>query len=547
MHRSRAPARLVARAAGPALALILAACAASDVGEPPEGAARGSDAPAQVTPALRARVARGEPQRVLAVLDGSPSAADAVLDALGARRAAARRFRSAPVVAMTVADEGTLDALAAVKGVARVVPDEPHAHALSSSLPLIGQPAALAAGHDGGGTSVAVLDTGCDWTRAAFGACSAPGAAGCKVAFAKDFADEDGAPDAHGHGTNVSAIVLGVAPATKILALDVFEGEVAWSSDILAAMDWVLEHRVEYGIAAVNMSLGGARYDAPCSGSVLATAIASARAVGVLSAVAAGNDGWTSELSHPACAPAALSVGAVYDRDLGSITYSKCSDPVTSADRVTCFSNGAPFLQLLAPGALITAGGYTMAGTSQAAPHVAGAVALLRAAFPGESADQIAQRLVSSGKSVVDPRSGQATPRVDVAAALAACVPEVTPRSLEVDATTGSATLAVGIGPGCAWTLEGASDWLSAAPSAGKGSGPVSISWEANAGAQRVAIVTVAGLPVEIVQRAAPPQPPPPAPSSSGPSLDGRGYARAIGRRAAGVGRPAAVVRALSD
>ncbi len=42
----------------------------------------------------------------------------------------------------------------------------------------------------------------------------------------------------------------------------------------------------------------------------------------------------------------------------------KCSDPTTAADKVACFSNGGSLVTLLAPGAMITAGGYTMGGTS---------------------------------------------------------------------------------------------------------------------------------------------------------------------------------------
>jgi hypothetical protein len=85
---------------------------------------------------------------------------------------------------------------------------------------------------------------------------------------------------------------------------------------------------------------------------------------------------------------------------------------------VTCFSNSANYLSLLAPGALITAAGSTLGGTSQASPHVAAAVAILRGARPSESLAATLNRLTSTGVSITDARNGQSFPRIDVLTAL---------------------------------------------------------------------------------------------------------------------------------
>ncbi|MET0340064.1 MAG: S8 family serine peptidase [Polyangiales bacterium] len=330
------------------------------------------------------------------------------------------QYQHLPLLLLHVKTPEALEALAARPEVLRIHEDRRFEHHLTRSLAQIRQPAALAAGKGGAGTSVVVLDTGCDFTRADFGSCSAPGAPGCKVAHAADFAANDGSRDDHGHGTNVSAIVLGVAPSTKIIALDVFAGGGAMSNVILQAIDWSIQNRAKYNIVALNMSLGSGSNTASCSNDVFASAVANARASGILAAVASGNNGYSNAISSPACVPAAISVGAVYSISGGNASYaSGCKDTNTQVDQITCFSNSSSFLSMLAPGATISAGGYAMAGTSQAAPHVAGALAVLRSAFPTEAVSDTVARLVNNGPELTDPRNKVKKRRLDLQAALA--------------------------------------------------------------------------------------------------------------------------------
>ena len=156
-------------------------------------------------------------------------------------------------------------------------------------------------GFAGAGTSVAVLDTGLDYKRAAFGPCTAPAtpADTCRVVHVQDFARSDNTlDDSVLHGTNVAGIVATVAPGTKLIGLDVFDGDGAYTSDIVNAINWVVANKAKYNIAAMNMSFGSTGFSNCTTGS-MAAAIATARSAGILSAVASGNSGSTT-LDYPA-------------------------------------------------------------------------------------------------------------------------------------------------------------------------------------------------------------------------------------------------------
>jgi len=329
-----------------------------------------------------------------------------------------KAYSHLPLSKIRIKNARALTRLTANPDVEAIYPDTPQVAFLSQTLPFIHQPQAAASGYLGAGTSVAVIDTGVNYADAAFG-CTSPGVpAGCRVVYAQDFAASDGLPDAHGHGTNVAAIVAGVAPGTKIIALDVFTGSYAYTSDIISAINWVIANKATYNIVAANFSLGSGAYSTLVTQSAFYAPVSNLRAAGIVPVAASGNSAYTSQLSVPAAISGMVSVGAVYDSNIGYLGYGACTDATTAADKVTCFSNSASFLTLLAPGAQVSAGGYTFFGTSQAAPHVAGAVAVLKGAFPGDSVDQTVTRL-QNGPSTTDARNGIAKPRVDLAASLA--------------------------------------------------------------------------------------------------------------------------------
>lgn len=344
-----------------------------------------------------------------------------------------RGFSHLPMMGLRIKNRSALDKLLAHAEVVTVFPDKPHKAVLTQSLPLVGQSSvANVMGRTGANTTVAVLDTGGLYTRSEFGNCTAVGVpSSCKVVAAQDFAYPDDILDDNGsgaqgigHGTEVAATVAGVAPSARFALLDVFDGTDAWSVDIIDAINWSIANKDMYSIAAINMSLGdGTRNTVACTKSSgvganpFVTPIRAARNAGIVVVIASGNDGYSNGLASPACVPESLSVGSVYDANLGGIAWSVCTDATTTADKVACYSNSASFLDLLAPGSAITVAGNTVHGTSFAAPMAAGAVAVLKSAYPSETPAQIEARLTGNGVPVTDIRNALSKPRLNLLAA----------------------------------------------------------------------------------------------------------------------------------
>lgn len=339
-----------------------------------------------------------------------------------------RDFEYLPSMLVEIDDEAALLRLVNDPEVAKVVANRrvPASVLDSESSVLVRQRDAAAAGHTGAGTVVAVIDSGVDYRHPDLGSCVSPGVGtSCRVAMTVEVAADDGVLDDTGHGTNVSAIVVGMAPLTSIYAYDVFEYDAAalqpmaaWEDINWAMSDVIARAGQGAPIVAVNLSLGGGHYASACDDGI---GFATARAVGVLPVVAAGNDTYTTGIAWPACSPSALSVGAVYDATGVYGRHNNCWDATTAPDKVVCFSNSGPPLKMLAPGSAITGGGWIMSGTSQATPHVAGATALLAAFNRTAGPNGWEAALVRYGTPVVD-RDGVRRNRLDVVAALNALV-----------------------------------------------------------------------------------------------------------------------------
>ncbi|MEV4642138.1 S8 family serine peptidase [Actinoplanes sp. NPDC049548] len=336
-------------------------------------------------------------------------------------------FGAFPVELVRLSSKDDLRKLAADPDVASVSSPRSYTDTGKDDLKLIKQPEVVKKGDDGEGTAVAVLDSGVDYTRSksVFGKC--PGA-GCAVVDEHEFAPDDHKRDDGGHGTNVASLVLRVAPKTKIIAGDVFDGKGATDETVIQGIQYVADHAAEHNVKALNLSLGKATHEtAECTGSPFTPIFQTLIDLGVQPVVSAGNDGtvdgkYVDGVGEPACVPGAFVVGAVYDGKFKNQAFEPCTDSRTVPDQVTCFSQGGALVDLLAPGSKESGGKgiEEMSGTSQAAPHVSGAIAALASGDPADSASTIAATLAATGHPVTDARTGVAYPRLDMAAARAA-------------------------------------------------------------------------------------------------------------------------------
>ncbi len=368
---------------------------------------------------------------------------------------------------------------------------------LYESTALIGSTTVNTLGYDGTGTTVAILDTGvssthpflagkvvdeaCFSTYSLFDGSYSLCPSG--VSYSTSFGS--GSPCSAFtisiyclHGTHVAGIVsgvrvtspkgslVGVAPGSQIISIKVFSALnsiinsdicgttstgyclVAYSSDILRALDWVYINRTRIWwntLAAVNLSLGSDNFATACNSSPHKAYIDQLRLAGIATIVASGNDSLTNGLSEPACVSSAISVGA-------STTNSALSDVhhPQNSDEIAFFSNapsgsmntpdasGDRLLDFVAPGFSIYSSvtnpldSYSsLYGTSMAAPHVAGAWAILKGINPSASVSSISSTLRNSGIPITDNRTLNtfSVPRISLPQAVVEALASVTPTS----------------------------------------------------------------------------------------------------------------------
>lgn len=254
----------------------------------------------------------------------------------------------------------------------------------------------------GAGLTVAVLDTGLRTTHIDF-----TGRIPIQRNFTADNGgDPDDASDGNGHGTNVGGIIVasgihtGIAPDASIIPMKVLANSGGGSFEAVRdALNWIIDNQATHRISVVSLSLGDSQNytsDTDFKDHEVQKAISKLRELRIPVVVAAGNEYFKFKLqgmSFPAILRETISVGAVFDANVGSRSYqSGASASSTAADRITPFSQRLhesvetrTRIDIFAPGAPITSSGIesdrgesVQDGTSQATPVVSGVLLLMQ-------------------------------------------------------------------------------------------------------------------------------------------------------------------------
>ncbi|MCZ6583195.1 MAG: S8 family serine peptidase [Thaumarchaeota archaeon] len=390
-------------------------------------------------------------------------------------------FKYIPSIAMTI-DVATLEFLQASPRVRSVTEDIAVFPALALSIPVIGADKAWDLGFSGQGQTVAVLDTGVESSHtmlsgkvvdeACYSTTSSPNSSTllCPNGSNQQIGPGAAAPCAGicSHGTHVAGIAAGgeffsgpvkyegVAKDSNVIAIQVFskfEGRaqcdpfgIGWPdpcvksyrSDQMKGLERVYDLRNTYDISSVNLSLGGGKYFSSCDtvSSAYKNIVDQLRSVNIPSIIASGNDGYTDAISFPACISSAISVGGTDNND---VLYVR--------------SNNANFLDLVAPGVSIRSSipGDNLQykrGTSMAAPHVAGAWAVMKSADPSASIQDVLNSLKTTGVDVVDTRpgsTGSTYKRIQLDSALCDLDPAICPlRGFDISANPDQLSMSKG-------------------------------------------------------------------------------------------------------
>jgi serine protease AprX len=303
------------------------------------------------------------------------------------------------------ATSAAIDALARNPDVLSITPDDipiiPDTGAPEPNIALINAPSVWNQGYSGQGVVVANMDSGVDLTHPDLAARWRGGG----NSWFDPYGQHATPVDLSGHGTWTMGIMVagdaggtsvGVAPGARWIAVKIYNDRGgSTSTAIHQGFQWLLDPDGDPNTPDAPQVVNNSwSYGNPGCYLDFEPDLEALHAAGILPVFAAGNGGPNSNTSYsPANNPAAFAVGATNNND-HIYAYS-------SRGPTTCGGSSGPFPELVAPGVNIRTtdlyGSYTTnSGTSLAAPHVAGGLAMLLSAYPNLSAADQESALIHS-------------------------------------------------------------------------------------------------------------------------------------------------------
>jgi serine protease AprX len=348
--------------------------------------------------------------------------------------------------------QGRLDVLNAARGVEWAVPDrrlrlladeydaKSDIGSMYNTASIVGAQSTWKSGITGRGVDVALIDSGVTAVTGLEGRV----VNGADLSFESQ-RDETRYVDTFGHGTHMAGIIagrdrsitedygrdssfFGIAPESRIVSVKVADAHgVTDVSQVLAAIDWVVQHRTDNGmnIRVLNLSFGtdssqDYRIDP------LAFAVEVAWRKGIVVVASAGNGGHsTTRLADPAYDPYVLAVGAAdphgtIDSDddvvaaFSSAGIDRTPDLVAPGRSIQSLRVPGSTIDQAYPSARLGTRFFRGSGTSQAAAVVSGAAALVAQQRPDATPDQIKALLQTSARPLAEPASLQGAGELNV-------------------------------------------------------------------------------------------------------------------------------------
>lgn len=316
----------------------------------------------------------------------------------------------------------------------------------------------LPSGIDGSGVAVAMIDTGVAHHQDF----------GDRVVTRVDFTPGGAGDDQYGHGTHLAGVIAGdggasggrwrgVAPGAELVSVKVAGADGSTDvSVVIAAIQWVVTHRGQYGIRVLNLSFGTDSIQ-PYAIDPLNAAVERAWAAGITVVVSAGNRGpGLGTIAKPADDPYVITVGAAdlnqtperWDDEVAPFSsrgptqdgFEK-PDMVAPGTTLVATRDAGSAVDRLHPDAVVDEDYFKGTGTSQSGAVVSGIAALMYEANPNLTPKGVKGILMGTAFKTAAYRVGGGDGLVDATGAVLAATSVVANPNVGLVRSTGLGSL----------------------------------------------------------------------------------------------------------